>query len=541
MNSTFEILERFVLRARRVESHSLAQDREALTAMGSFSITGHIGLDGSMVVRRALPDEEVFESLAARVRPVLVKTESIYYEKVLTAINECVDAAGVPMNPDDTIRLALAQLAKDWSHIDLDSANVVGFAVQSASVDGSDATPQVSDTQLAAAWLYGDLVHVDTRGKKSDGLLFSVKERFAAAATYFAHVAALVLATLDVLKRLAELGVVELGDRALTEDVVVAAEELVDETTAFVGPADAPMPDLGTTRGELPAGFKQFTVTELLRQDPSNHVEVVLEDSAGSLVETYEAAVNNRHLVDGRLHWHVLLENVSEFGVSVRVDGDAPDDIRFETMVSHASTNQMMLADVALRQQMARSANMTFVVSGQPFFKVALPLVSEKDCKFIDISADTLLDLVLIERLVGRQLTPLAGTYSHQDRVRLRRARLLWQGELVQYASGPLEVTVRAGVVPPAIEIREKSFQLGDVEVPYPGTLLRHPRAFVTSTNAIPNSDPPLEQLVVQAPDGEVFIAWAPSKRQVVLEDDLSECAPWDLFHLDEDKYLSTK
>jgi len=38
-----------------------------------------------MEMRRALPDEEAFESLAARVRPVLVKTESVHYRQVLAA------------------------------------------------------------------------------------------------------------------------------------------------------------------------------------------------------------------------------------------------------------------------------------------------------------------------------------------------------------------------------------------------------------------------------------------------------------------------
>lgn len=86
-------LNRFVLRARRIEAHSLARDRRALSALLEFSLAGQIQLDGTMEMRRALPDEEAFESLAARVRPVLVKSESVYLARVLDAVKAAVDAA----------------------------------------------------------------------------------------------------------------------------------------------------------------------------------------------------------------------------------------------------------------------------------------------------------------------------------------------------------------------------------------------------------------------------------------------------------------
>ena len=78
---------------------------------------------------------------------------------------------------------------RSTSFFEPNTTRVVRFAVQSAAIDGSSITPQVSDTQLANAWLYGDLVHVDARGPKADGLLFPIKDRYAAAVTYFAHAA----------------------------------------------------------------------------------------------------------------------------------------------------------------------------------------------------------------------------------------------------------------------------------------------------------------------------------------------------------------
>ena len=524
-----------------MELHSLARDREALNSMRRFTITGHLGLDGSMVMRRSLPDEELFESLATRLRPVLLKSESIHYNKVLDAIEELVDAADVPVDAANPIRVGLGQLRNEWSRFDLDSENVLGFAVQSSTLDGSQVTPQVSDTQLAAAWLYGDLVHVDTKGKKTEGMLLPVKERFSAAVSYFAHVAVLVVSTLDMVRRLDELGVVELGAHALSDEVVVGAEELIDEATAYVGPMDAAMPALDMTLGDLPAEFRKFTVTGLLRQDPSNQVEVVLEDGQGDVVARYEAAVNRRRELGGRLFWSVLIEDVTEFEVSFAVKGDRLDDIRLEKVVSHASTNRMMLSDAVLQQLLSQSAKMSFVVAGQQFFSLGPPPVDDDERAFIDISIDTLTDLVRIEQIVDRALSPLEGSYTRAARASLRRARLLWEGKVVVYGSGPLNVTVLAGMIPEVIAVPEGSFAVGDVEVPFPQTYLRHPATVVTSTTAIPDSDPPAEQLVLAVPDGEVFVAWSAEKRQVSKDEDLSDPARWDLSHFDENEFLFGK
>lgn len=68
-----EAIERFVLRARRVEAHSLVRNGYAeryatselvlrITAAGDMSLESVI-----------LPDEEAVESLAARLRPFIVK------------------------------------------------------------------------------------------------------------------------------------------------------------------------------------------------------------------------------------------------------------------------------------------------------------------------------------------------------------------------------------------------------------------------------------------------------------------------------------
>lgn len=75
-----EILERFVVRARRVGAHSIVQDWDELMRHAQGGFGGTLDVTGRMTITRRLPaDEEVFESLASRVRPLTVESEPVYY------------------------------------------------------------------------------------------------------------------------------------------------------------------------------------------------------------------------------------------------------------------------------------------------------------------------------------------------------------------------------------------------------------------------------------------------------------------------------
>ncbi|WP_024287212.1 hypothetical protein [Cellulomonas sp. KRMCY2] len=528
-------LGRFVLRARRIAAHSLASDRQALLSLSEFTLTGHIELDGTMQMRRALPDEEAFESLAARVRPVLVKTESVHHGRVLEAIQAAIDATESEIPEGLLVRLA--GLQNEWPKFDLDSTNVLRFAMQSAKTDGSESTPQVSDTQLAAAWLYGDLVHVDTRGDKSDGQLFPVKERYSAAVTYFAHAVVLTLMTLDLVVALHELGVIALDEDSLREDVVIGADELVDEGVAYVGPVGSPMPSLDIAIQEPPEGFRPFTVTELLRQVPAGQVQVVLT-AHGSKVGEYEAAVSRRGEKDGRLHWEALVAGAVTFEVSFGVEDEEIRDSRFEGITSHATTNRMKLAEAMLAREMATSSEISFYVAGQKFFALDVPPHAAEEVTYIDVSIDSLYDLVVIETITRQALRPMTGAYRSADRALLRRTRLLWEGRVVPFRSGPLSTTAPAGVVPQVIVMPATNHSIADTEVPVPTTFIRHPLMAPESVTEVPGSDPPKDHMNMVVPRDEPFVAWAPEKRQIAGDNDLLEPTPWGLSHFDEQAFL---
>lgn len=87
-------ISRFVLRARLVQEHSLAQDKLALEKYAAWTMTFNLIVntktgERSVEMKPAplLPTEQV-ESAAARVRPLFLKDDGVHYDKVLNALSE---------------------------------------------------------------------------------------------------------------------------------------------------------------------------------------------------------------------------------------------------------------------------------------------------------------------------------------------------------------------------------------------------------------------------------------------------------------------
>ena len=87
-------VQRFVLRARRVLAHSLVRDNMELlndAAHGTFHVDVEVNMktgEGKHRFKRNLPSEEAFESLAARLRPFVMRKESVYWAVVLDSVEK---------------------------------------------------------------------------------------------------------------------------------------------------------------------------------------------------------------------------------------------------------------------------------------------------------------------------------------------------------------------------------------------------------------------------------------------------------------------
>lgn len=533
-------LRRFALRARRIAAHSLAAQRERLAEMADFSWSGNLNLNGQIEFRRELPDEEIFESLAARLRPVILSSESVHYQKVLTALDTILQLPNEDAGELDEVREEVRQLRVAWSRHDSNKPVLHRYGVQQLKIDNSAASPQISDGQMALAWLYGDLVHVDVRGEKLDGTLVPIKERYAAAVSYFSDVAMLCARTFDVITNLAKRGLVDLGEDVMDTPVVVGSDELVATGVAYFAPPGTPMPELGPGKMTAPEGFRQLTPTELLRMDPKNHVQVRLEAEDGSLIAEYDAAVNGRQNNDKRLTWRVLVAGCMNYEVNFDLDGDQIELSDSRVSVAELSTNRMALDKARFERDLFRSAAMKFIVLGRDFLRLDLSSPTDKDLRDVDISIDSLEDLVAIEDITGHQIPLASGSVDNRQRADLRRFRLLWEGHVIVFRQGPVPTDAPSGRVPGCVVVPEGTRTIAGAEYPTPAFFLRHPQMIAESVEPIPDSDPPQDTMQMVIPSGEPFVCWVPDRAAVKDDSDLMAPIPWELSHFDTRPFLGS-
>ena len=87
------IIDGLGLRARRILAHSMCADEDALTNLADGASWYATRKDGVESLRRVLPNEEILESLAARVRPLLLKRDPVHYGYVLNALGDVPGSA----------------------------------------------------------------------------------------------------------------------------------------------------------------------------------------------------------------------------------------------------------------------------------------------------------------------------------------------------------------------------------------------------------------------------------------------------------------
>jgi hypothetical protein len=229
------------MRARRVVAHSLVDD-EVLDALagGGFELVreaGHVSM------RRHLPQEEVLESLAARVRPLLLVQDPVHYGKVLNALSVLLDRRG---RADDA-RWCRKELKKDWQSVDPQRSPMT-YSVSITTEGGQEEPIEITDAQLTLSWFYGDLVHADEE-QLAAGARFGVELRFAAAAVRTAQVAIMTRDTLNFILELHRDDVLTLSEEATSTSVAVESQTL-QMSGLFVGPTGAEPTPVGEPLGE---------------------------------------------------------------------------------------------------------------------------------------------------------------------------------------------------------------------------------------------------------------------------------------------------
>ena len=222
-----ETLGKFVMRARRIEAHSLLSDSQRFVkwAHGSGQLT--VGDEGGEI-RFDVPPEEAFESLAARVRPLLLEDDGLHHRRVLAALG----AFG--RNDTEVVRQREV-LRGAWERAT--GSATIAFRIGQAR----DGAPLVSDVDLAHGWLYGDLVHAKPDVPQAV-LDASLDQRYLAAVIVYGQAAIAAVATLNVVRQAADSGLFELDATALTGPVVVSDPLVKPVAAARISPAGT-LPD----------------------------------------------------------------------------------------------------------------------------------------------------------------------------------------------------------------------------------------------------------------------------------------------------------
>lgn len=228
----------FVLRARRVEAHSLLADVRRFNKWAEGSTT--IGpVDGVMSMILDVPPEEAFESLASRCRPFLLTGDPIHWAAVFGSLRAFLKS-------DPLYGPAVEALRSSWDVAEAPDPDT-GFAVFRPEEVESQA---VWSATLANSWLYGDLVHADPIAReKASG--HTLNSRYSAAVLLYGQVALHVVATLNLIRQARAAGLIDLVDETFSEPVTAIVPmrfPLVGLVQAEVG---TPMQDMFDALGAL--------------------------------------------------------------------------------------------------------------------------------------------------------------------------------------------------------------------------------------------------------------------------------------------------
>lgn len=235
------VIEGFLLRTRRVTAHSLIREQAALmsklhTGQVTIWITVNTKTgEESHRLQAEYPPEEALESLASRVRPLILSSEPIYYAKALNALERLVGTETLNEEID------LAWWHDYWRAV-ID-ANLEAQAYWVATPSGT-----TTDRKLMYSWLYGDVIHA--KSPRSPAIRdLDIDQRYYAAAPGIARICDRVIYTQIMLKGLIDKGLLTVDPEVLSEAVVVTTTSVDEAVTVRVSDVGAPVPDDLTSVG----------------------------------------------------------------------------------------------------------------------------------------------------------------------------------------------------------------------------------------------------------------------------------------------------
>ena len=361
-----EILGRFVVRARRVEDHSLVKsgdiERYATPRM-TFSVTE---TGSASTQHHVCTDEEAIESLATRLRPFIVRSEPIYLPKILDAI--CAQAPGEALSENEA---EVLETTKSWFSHRYEKKDSERYGGQLIGRDGELLTSLLSDALLAEAWIYTDAVHADPKGEKAEARKLSYSDRYRAASSYSCEFASVIVNLLNLVRSLSERSLLQVPDSAWTEPVSYAEADKNDQEqiaagSAYVFPIGTEIP-AGANPEDIPGARKATPAVMFRLQHPESSATVISFDISQKHASCYEAIYSS---IDGFLVF--CIDEIGKLMISkeAMAQGGGPvGSISFAASESHQSEAHDFLASIAPPNILG----LKYIFEGKPMFALLQP------------------------------------------------------------------------------------------------------------------------------------------------------------------------
>jgi len=148
-----------------------------------------------------LPNREQIEAAITRIRPLMMPGEPIYYDKFTGALGWLVRSGGAHD------RERIARLRGAWQEL----PSRARWYMDVLNPDTGKHSTLLSDREIAAAWLYGELLHAETSRQQEIVHLPEAQRLFAA----LALVRDAIVITRNTVRMIDDLqahGVIDLGD-----------------------------------------------------------------------------------------------------------------------------------------------------------------------------------------------------------------------------------------------------------------------------------------------------------------------------------------
>lgn len=254
----------FIVRARRVEEHTLAQDKSFVqqVAEGTYTVTMIDGEDEATISVLLPASEELLESATARVRPLVLKTEATHSLTALNALRYLLrdyeeHFFGSPYQQ------AYYEIRAGWMELEADYRSPLSRFTLMLSTAGESQSIPFED--LAWAWVYGDVVHAFPE-RRDQTAAYGVRARYEAGAMLTCQIILQAIATLNLIRQIRAQGWIDLPDDPFTEQVTIGTDPFIQRGKIYSAPhtSDEALPELPANAEQpLDVTFRQVTTDQL--------------------------------------------------------------------------------------------------------------------------------------------------------------------------------------------------------------------------------------------------------------------------------------